>query len=358
MRVCISSAQRPGANHGIAHFIKDRSTQRSKAMCSLTAERRWCLSGTPIQNSISDLGGLLKFLKIYPYGDPSEFQNRIIRPMKNGEVSGLQKLRLLLNSIALRRTKGVVQLTPRVDIVEELRLSNEERGLYEISRDESMDLIDNVIRAQDYLKQFCILQAILRQRQICNHGADLLPNRIRARLQRRYQARFSADQPPSGEELSIFCEVCESEIDVMEYKNQAPFDSCLHIVCSRCLYTSSPEAESTNVCPICGDIDGEKKVGNQETVSLRDWFSELEYSGPSTKVMALIDNIKTAQREHTGSEPIKRLAYRIQTTNSQSIETDIPRVLYSPAGRRCYISSKLRSRTTVSSAFVSTAHLI
>jgi SNF2 family DNA or RNA helicase len=327
-------------------------------MCSLTAEYRWCLSGTPIQNSISDLGGLLKFLKVYPYGDPSEFQNRIVKPMKNGEVSGLKKLRSLLNSIALRRMKMVVQLSPREDVVEEIQLSNEERGLYQISRDESMDLIDNVIRAKDYRKQFSILHAILRQRQICNHGADLLPNRIRARLKRRYQARLSADQPQSGEELSIFCEVCDSEINAMEYKNQALFDFCLHIVCSRCLYTSSPEAESTNICPICGDIDSEKKFSNQGTVSLRGWFDEVEYSGPSTKVLALIDNIKTAEREHTGPQPIKRLAIPPSETNSQSAEIDMPLVLYSPAGRKCYILLKLRSNNTASDAFASTAHLL
>jgi DNA repair protein RAD5 len=50
-----------------AHNIKNQTTLACKACCMLKAERRWCVSGTIIQNSLDDVYALLKFLRHEPW---------------------------------------------------------------------------------------------------------------------------------------------------------------------------------------------------------------------------------------------------------------------------------------------------
>jgi len=50
-----------------AQSIKNKATRCSLAASALVSERRWCLSGTPIQNTLDDIYSLYRFLKIEPY---------------------------------------------------------------------------------------------------------------------------------------------------------------------------------------------------------------------------------------------------------------------------------------------------
>lgn len=57
-----------------AQCIKNRATQSAKACTALRATYRWCLSGTPMMNSVEELYSLLNFLKIKPYCDWERFR--------------------------------------------------------------------------------------------------------------------------------------------------------------------------------------------------------------------------------------------------------------------------------------------
>lgn len=64
-----------------AQTIKNHRTQVARACSGLRAKRRWCLSGTPIQNSIDDLFSYFRFLKYEPYSVYSSFCSAIKHPI-------------------------------------------------------------------------------------------------------------------------------------------------------------------------------------------------------------------------------------------------------------------------------------
>lgn len=66
-----------------AHNIKSRTTKSAKACYAIESERRWCLTGTPIQNRLEDLHSLLHFLRLEPWGDISYFRSFITVPFSN-----------------------------------------------------------------------------------------------------------------------------------------------------------------------------------------------------------------------------------------------------------------------------------
>ena len=89
-----------------AQTIKNHRTQVARACCSLRAKRRWCLSGTPIQNSIDDLYSYFRFLRYDPYAVYKSFYNTIKVPISRNSLHGYKKLQAVLRAIMLRRTKG------------------------------------------------------------------------------------------------------------------------------------------------------------------------------------------------------------------------------------------------------------
>ncbi|KAF8398654.1 hypothetical protein HHK36_014509 [Tetracentron sinense] len=89
-----------------AQTIKNHRTQVARACCGLRAKRRWCLSGTPIQNTIDDLYSYFRFLKYDPYAVYRSFCSSIKYPIAKNAINGYKKLQAVLKTIMLRRTKG------------------------------------------------------------------------------------------------------------------------------------------------------------------------------------------------------------------------------------------------------------
>ena len=85
----------------------------SQAACALTARFRWCLTGTPYQNTVDDVYSLVKFLRIPPFSERSYWKERITGPSKGGRMSlALTRLRTLLRAIMIRRTKEILKVFP------------------------------------------------------------------------------------------------------------------------------------------------------------------------------------------------------------------------------------------------------
>lgn len=95
-----------------AQSIKNHRTQVARACWGLRAKRRWCLSGTPIQNAIDDLYSYFRFLRYDPYAAYKSFCSTIKIPIQKNPVKGYKKLQAVLKTIMLRRTKGEIVSVP------------------------------------------------------------------------------------------------------------------------------------------------------------------------------------------------------------------------------------------------------
>ena len=88
-----------------AHLIKNYAARQTKAVIALKAERRWAVTGTPIQNNSFDLFSLMAFLRFQPFSVKTYWQRLVQRPLDQGSKSGLSRLQvevhLLFVSISL-----------------------------------------------------------------------------------------------------------------------------------------------------------------------------------------------------------------------------------------------------------------
>ena len=83
----------------------------AQAACALSAQFRWCLTGTPYQNTPDDVYSLIKFLRIPPFCDAEYWKERITLPAKRENMSlALTRLRTLLRLVMLRRTKDILKV--------------------------------------------------------------------------------------------------------------------------------------------------------------------------------------------------------------------------------------------------------
>ena len=159
------------------HIIREQATRQSKAVCALMASRRWAVTGTPVQNRLDDLGALMKFLRIRPFDETKNFNQYIISPFKTADVEVMPKLRLLVDSITLRRLKDKIDLPGRDELITRLEMTETEREFYSYFARESARNINMMLKDRQTVggKGYAhVLKAILRLRLLCAGGADLL----------------------------------------------------------------------------------------------------------------------------------------------------------------------------------------
>jgi superfamily II DNA or RNA helicase len=120
-----------------AQNVKNALTERARAMRTLRAEWRVALTGTPLENRLSELWGLFDVIEPGLLGGWEEFSRRFARPIEvDGDRGRLDALSRLIRPFVLRRTKREVlpELPPRTERVQRVPLSSGEQELYETAR--------------------------------------------------------------------------------------------------------------------------------------------------------------------------------------------------------------------------------
>ncbi|CAI5494924.1 unnamed protein product [Closterium sp. Naga37s-1] len=171
-----------------AHVIKSVQTRAARAATALQAERRWAVTGTPVQNQLGDLFSLLCFLRLDPLNDRSIWTRAIDRPMRERQHIGLDRLRALVLSTALRRTKDMqvngrplLSLPPKTVRVLPVDLLPEDRDLYDRVQEEVRRLVGGMMAQGTLMKNYAtVLEMILRLRQIADHKGLCPPHVLEA----------------------------------------------------------------------------------------------------------------------------------------------------------------------------------
>lgn len=296
------------ANHWLrvvldkAHVIRNASTKQCATVCALKARHRWCLTGTPIQNAVEDFGSLLQFLQVYPFDNPSSFAHEIADWIRCGDEKGIKRLRLLVSAICLRRTKDCLGLPPRKNEIQPVLFNSEEKALYETCQKSTVESIELVFKEDGKLKSFAtIIQLILRLRQVCNHGKQMLSAKTLQNIS-DYMSSQSARGNISALVEPTLCGMCGRKVHDMD--SLLP---CMHPACSSCfeekeIMVSKGELE----CSICAGTDSPRSnsgPGIDQDQPVPDTMI-VDYK-PSSKVAALIKNLKSYNEDFTNLQ-IKR----------------------------------------------------
>lgn len=256
-----------------AHNIKDRNAITSKAVYNLKAHKRWCLTGTPLQNRIGEMYSLLRFLQVTPfcenfcrgceckqtvwkfdrkgycdncghnYLQHSNFFNHSLLKYLQKDAGGddgklaMERLRMLLGRLMLRRTKveraDDLGLPPRVVEIRRDFFNEEEVDVYSSIYSDTVRQFNTYVAQGVVLNNYAnIFSLITRMRQMADHPDLVL---------RRHAANNDG-------ESTLVCQICDDEAE------QALRSKCHHTFCGMCIKEYCEGwvgAEEDLECPVC-----------------------------------------------------------------------------------------------------------
>ncbi len=129
-----------------AHNIKNRETKAFKAASAVPADFRVLLTGTPLQNHLSEIWALFEVAVPGLLGTFSNFADNFVTPVERDHDRAAQRLlKRLVSPFILRRTKTDVlsELPEKTEMTVKVELSTEERALYEEIREEAQGSLEN-----------------------------------------------------------------------------------------------------------------------------------------------------------------------------------------------------------------------
>jgi superfamily II DNA or RNA helicase len=151
-----------------AQHIKNPASATAKSAKRLKSERRLALTGTPIENRLSEFWSILDFVSPGLLGDLRSFEEKVSRPIERGDVATAERLRNTIKPFVLRRTKRDVapELPPKIEQEMIVPLADEQTVLYQQILGEIRKSLLSEIDKQGISKaQIQILAALTRLRQ-------------------------------------------------------------------------------------------------------------------------------------------------------------------------------------------------
>ncbi|WP_030984589.1 DEAD/DEAH box helicase [Streptomyces sp. NRRL WC-3744] len=171
-----------------AQHVKNPYSATAKALRTIPSPARVALTGTPVENNLSELWALLDWTTPGLLGPLKSFRARHARAVENGEdEEAVQRLARLVRPFLLRRKKsdpGIVpELPPKTETDHPVPLTREQAALYEAVVRESMLAIET---AQGMARRGLVLKLLGALKQICDHPAlylkeDARTDRLAAR---------------------------------------------------------------------------------------------------------------------------------------------------------------------------------
>ncbi|KAF2178018.1 hypothetical protein K469DRAFT_600904, partial [Zopfia rhizophila CBS 207.26] len=268
-----------------AHVIRNHNTKYFRAVTSLSARNRWCLSGTPIQNSLEDLGSLVRFLQVISLHSSTDFKRYCIIPAEKSSVKGFQNIRALLKCICLRRTQELLQLPESQTTQYFIDMSSIERLQYDGIKSRYRKALDDAVCGRSPTEGYrYVLQALLKLRMVCNHGLSTSDTEL---LTTNDEAEILAIL----QEGSASCAYCGGEVSTDGQKSDyaaAKMPACSHIVCGA-------------KCPLCSILlePDRLRSPSHDTIAAVESSPHVKFvSSKFSKLLEDINEHKTREKRY------------------------------------------------------------
>lgn len=164
--------------------IKNTTTQTTQATLVLHAEHRLALSGTPVENNLTELYSLFRFLNPTMFGSLDDFNSRYTGPiLRDNDKDTLLSLRKKIFPFMLRRLKKDVlkDLPDRIEQTLYVEMSPEQHDFYERRRLYYYNQVRQSIAAEGIQKsQFVMFQALNELRRIASIPESLSDGHIKS----------------------------------------------------------------------------------------------------------------------------------------------------------------------------------
>jgi hypothetical protein len=349
-----------------AHTIRN-PTNQSKATCMMMGQRRWAVTGTPVQNRLEDLGALFNFIQLAPFNTAQGFNQYILHPFKNADPEVVPKLQLLVSTVTIRRTKEIIkaEVPAKLDYVVKLQFSRDERQLHDWFEKDTQRKVLAVTQGEKMggRSYASILTAILNLRLICAHGRDLLSeNALKTTDGMTYDQPMEIEEEgqeipqltrqQAYEMLSLLgsteadeCLYCTGKKPLLDVDSEDSDDeeegnvndtigymtTCYHLVCPK-HFKKLKDAWRQNLqedglvrCHVCDDINRPSALELKRN-DYNNYLEERErmrkdpklakkvntYTGPHTKTKALLNDLDEFRQWSVANpeqRPIKSYVY-------------------------------------------------
>ncbi|EXJ84581.1 hypothetical protein A1O3_05251 [Capronia epimyces CBS 606.96] len=287
-----------------AHWIRNTATQQFAAVSRIQAQRRWCLTGTPVQNGLRDIFALTRFLRFRPFAAPQDIRRFVTGPLSHRDEQGLANLQLMMKVCSIRRVKADLNL-PESRVSQVLvELSETERIQYEQIKERLLaDLTQGTSKGAKTTSPIFV-QGIRQLRRICEHGLS------KSVSENDVLCTKTSPEVPK-------CEKCDARGCKGSVDRPVEID-CGHSICNRCLDTEGQLMGDVGIrissCPICGSQD------DDATFFLGDWNSGVAVSDEgecetttvdsgfmSSKVRKVVDMLASLHKN--GGVPPKSIVF-------------------------------------------------
>jgi len=164
-----------------AQNIKNPHAKQTQAVRRLQARQRIALTGTPVENRLSELWSIMQFLNPGLLGSQSGFRQRFALPIERyQDADAATRLRGLVGPFILRRLKTdptiIQDLPDKFEFKTYCSLTPEQITLYQAVVETSLNRVAEAEAEgeSDFSRRGAILGALLRLKQVCNHPAHYL----------------------------------------------------------------------------------------------------------------------------------------------------------------------------------------
>ena len=218
-----------------AQMVKNPNTKAAKAVRRLRADQKIALTGTPVENRLSELWAILDAVNPGILGGLERFRKDFASPIERGSdpeasADAAARLRRITGPFILRRTKADKRLLPDLpDKIEQIayaKLTREQAALYQQVVDQ---LLVDAEQAKGMRRRGLVLAALMRLKQICNHPAHALKDGSRLAGRSGKLTRFDelvTELLDQGERALVFTQFREmGDLLVRHITEQFAFDA-------------------------------------------------------------------------------------------------------------------------------------